>query len=97
MREWDIRNELSVSVYTCVHVCLGLKLWIPACKKLYEFNMRVVEQRVDSWKEEEHLFMDEYSATDHSVILTQRGEAGGGNAKTNREAASDKKKRNKSF
>lgn len=60
--------------------------------------MRAVEQRVDSWKEEEHLFMDEYSATDHSVILTQLGEAGGGNAKTNREAASDKKKRrNKSF
>lgn len=80
-------------VYVHACVCLGLKLWIPACKKLYEFNMRAVEQQVDSWKEEEHLFMDEYSATDHSVILTQRGEAGGGNAKTNREAASDKKKK----
>ena len=35
--------------------------------------------------------MDEYSATDHSVILTQQGE-GGGDAKTNSAAAAHEKK-----
>lgn len=39
--------------------------------------------------------MDEYSATDHSVIPTQRGEEGK-NAKTNSAAAAHKEK-NKSF
>ena len=52
MMEWDIRNELFVCVCVCVctsvFVCLGLILWIPACKRLYEFNMRVVKERSES-------------------------------------------------
>lgn len=44
-------NEISqmnflVSVYVCLS--LGLKLWLPACKRLYEFNMRVVKECSES-------------------------------------------------
>lgn len=42
MTEWDIRNELFG---VCV---LALKVRIPACKRLYEFNMRLVKQHSKS-------------------------------------------------
>lgn len=62
-----------------IAVCVALNLWICACTSLNEFSVRAL--RVDSWKEKEHLFMDEYSAADHSVVPKQQGE--GGHAKTN--------------